>query len=177
MYQQELLRQLCAHMEWADATVWSAILGVDEAREDQRLRDKLHHLHETQQAYLGMWTGQPPRSAERADSLAAVHEWAKTFYAGAQSFVDATGAQALAEPVSGAFVERMQQYLGPPQGTVTLGDTVMQVVSHTTHHRGQVMTRLRELGGTPPLVDYVIWLWTGTPAAAWDALPRQESAP
>ena len=177
MYQQELLRQLCAHMEWADARVWSAILGVEEACQDQRLRDRLHHLHETQQAYLGMWTGQPPRSAESADSLAAVYEWAQTFYAASRSFVDVTGAPALAEPVSGVFVERMRQYLGPPQGTVTLGDTVMQVVTHTTHHRGQVMTRLRELGGTPPLVDYVIWLWTGTPAAAWDALPRQEPAP
>lgn len=172
MYDPDLLRQLCAHMEWADAKVWSAMLAADEARDDRRLRDKLRHLHETQQAYLGMWTGRPPRSAEGADSFAAIYEWAQAFYAPARSFVGTTDAEALAEPVSGAFVERMQQYLGPPQGTVTLGGTVLQVVSHTTHHRGQVMTRLRELGGTPPLVDYVIWLWTGSPAAAWDAVPR-----
>ncbi|MCY4661326.1 MAG: hypothetical protein OXF93_16190 [Acidobacteria bacterium] len=165
----ELIRQLCAHMEWADARVWSAILEVDEARDDPRLRDKLRHLHETQQAYLSLWTGQPLRSADSADFLAAVYEWARTFYAPARSFLGATGAQALAEPVSAAFGERMQRYLGPPRGTVALGDTAMQVVTHTTHHRGQVMTRLRELGGTPPLVDYVIWLWTGTPAPDWDA--------
>ncbi len=168
----ELIRQLCAHMEWADARVWSAILEVDEARDDQRLRDRLRHLHETQQAYLSMWTGQAAGSAEGPDSLATVCEWAQPFYAAARAFVDATDAPSLAEPVSGAFVERMRQFLGPQRGPVTLGDTVMQVVTHTTHHRGQVMTRLRELGGTPPLVDYVIWLWTGTPAAAWGAVPR-----
>lgn len=172
MYDPELLRRLGAHMEWADARVWSAILAVDEARDDPRLRDRLRHLHETQQQYLTLWTGRPPRSAESADSLAAVYEWAQPFYAAARSFLDATGAEAMAETVSGVFAERMQHYLGPPQGTVTLGDTVLQVVSHTTHHRGQVMTRLREIGGEPPLVDYVIWLWTGSPAAAWDAVPR-----
>ncbi|MCY4024828.1 MAG: damage-inducible protein DinB [Acidobacteria bacterium] len=175
MDHQELLRQLCAHMEWADAKVWSAILAAEEARDDARLRDKLRHLHETQQQYLGMWTGRPPRSAESADSLAAVHEWAQPFYAAARSFVDATGAEAMAGTVSGVFAERMQHYLGPPQGTVTLADTVVQVVTHTTHHRGQVMTRLREIGGEPPLVDYVIWLWSGKPAAAWNGPSRGAS--
>ena len=168
----ELIRQLCAHMEWADAKVWSAILEVDEARDDQRLLDKLRHLHETQQEYLSLWTGEPPQRAEDSATLATVCEWAQPFYAAARTFVDATDAPSLSEPVSGAFVERMRQFLGPQRGPVTLGDTVMQVVTHTTHHRGQVMARLRELGGTPPLVDYVIWLWTGTPAPAWGAVPR-----
>lgn len=172
MYDPELLGRLGAHMEWADAKVWSAILAAEAARDDQRLRDRLRHLHETQHAYLGMWTGRPPRGAEDDASLAAVHEWAQTFYLPARGFLDATDAEAMAETVSGAFAERMQQYLGPPRGTVTLGDTVLQVVSHTTHHRGQIMTRLREIGGEPPLVDYVIWLWTGTPVAEWGAAPR-----
>ncbi|MCY3843195.1 MAG: DinB family protein [Acidobacteria bacterium] len=175
MYDLELLRQLGAHMEWADAKVWSAILAVDEARDDARLRDKLRHLHETQQQYLTMWTGRPPRSAQDDASLATVYEWAQPFYAAARSFLDATDAEAMAETVSGTFAERMQQYLGPPQGTVTLGDTVLQVVTHTTHHRGQVMTRLRDIGGEPPLVDYVIWLWSGKPAAAWNGPSRGTS--
>ena len=37
------------------------------------------------------------------------------------------------------------------------------------------MTRLRELGGAPPLGDYVIWVWWGSPAAAWDGPPEQAS--
>lgn len=171
MYDPELLRRLGAHMEWGDAKVWSAVLAVDEARDDQRLRDKLRHLHETQQQYLSLWTGQPPRSLEEGASLAAVFAWAQTFYPAAQGFLDASDAAAMAGTASGVFGERMRQYLGAPQGAVTLGDTVLQVVTHTTHHRGQVMTRLREIGGEPPLVDYVIWLWTGMPAAAWDAVP------
>ena len=153
MYTPELLRQLCAHMEWADAKLWSEVLKADEAHDDERLRDKLLHLHETQQAFLSLWTGQSPARPEQAGSLVAVYEGARRFYAPARRFLEATDARALAEPVSDAFGDRMRQRFGPPSGAVTLGVTVYQVVAHTTHHRGQVMTRLRELGGTPPLVS------------------------
>ena len=57
----------------------------------------------------------------------------------------------------------------------TLGVTALHVAAHTTHHRGQVMTRLRELGGAPPLVDYVIRVWSGSPAAGWSRSPGQPS--
>jgi uncharacterized damage-inducible protein DinB len=36
-------------------------------------------------------------------------------------------------------------------------DHVLQAVLHSQHHRGQVSTRLRALGGAPPTVDYIIW--------------------
>ena len=77
--------------------------------------------------------------------------------------------------MSDAFGDRMRQHFGDASGSVTLGVTALHVAAHTTHHRGQVMTRLRELGGAPPLVDYVIWVWWGSPAAAWDRPPGQPS--
>ena len=175
MYTPELLRVLYAHMEWADAKVWSEVLRTADARDDPWLRDKLFHMHDTQQAFLSLWTGQPRSAAKDLDPLAAVHEWARPYYATARGFLESVGARALAEPVSDAFGERMKQRFGPPGGDVTLGVTVLQVVAHTTHHRGQVMTRLRELGGTPPLVDYVIWVWSGSPAAEWDP-PAERSS-
>ena len=35
------------------------------------------------------------------------------------------------------------------------------------YHRGQNATRLRELGGEPPLTDFVAWLWKGRPDGKW----------
>ena len=49
------------------------------------------------------------------------------------------------------------------------GETMLQVVSHGTHHRGQISTRLRELGVEPPLVDFIAWCWFGKPEADWPA--------
>lgn len=57
-------------------------------------------------------------------------------------------------------------------GPVTLGESVLQVALHSTHHRGQAATRLRELGGEPQLVDFVAWLWQGKPAPKWPRTAR-----
>src|SRR5690242_18875031 len=34
---------------------------------------------------------------------------------------------------------------------------LVQTVLHSQHHRGQIATRLRDLGGAPPTVDYILW--------------------
>jgi uncharacterized damage-inducible protein DinB len=36
-------------------------------------------------------------------------------------------------------------------------DHLLQTVLHSQHHRGQISTRLRALGGAPPTFDYIIW--------------------
>ena len=51
MFPPELLRELYAHMEWADAIVWSQILNTESAYDDRQRREKLFHIHDTQQAF------------------------------------------------------------------------------------------------------------------------------
>ena len=41
----------------------------------------------------------------------------------------------------------------------------MQCVMHSQYHRGQNATRLRELGGSPPITDYILWLYKSKPPA------------
>ena len=38
---------------------------------------------------------------------------------------------------------------------------------HSHYHRGQNATRFRELGGEPPMTDFIVWLRDGQPAARW----------
>lgn len=45
---------------------------------------------------------------------------------------------------------------------------LMQAAMHSHYHRAQNATRLRELGGAPPLTDFIIWLRSGQPAAKWE---------
>jgi len=59
---------------------------------------------------------------------------------------------------------------GAPVADVTdprFGETLMPVASHSTHHRGQVCARIRELGSEPPLTDFIAWIWSSRPAASW----------
>jgi uncharacterized damage-inducible protein DinB len=66
-------------------------------------------------------------------------------------------------------LERYQQRMGRSFEAPTLAETMLQVASHSTYHRGQVNARLREISGEPPLVDYIAWIWFGRPAPDWTA--------
>jgi uncharacterized damage-inducible protein DinB len=44
---------------------------------------------------------------------------------------------------------------------------VLQVVLHSTYHRAQVATRVREFGATPELTDFVAWVWMNRPEPKW----------
>jgi uncharacterized damage-inducible protein DinB len=67
--------------------------------------------------------------------------------------------------------ERVQTVLIPwfsdPPLSVTVAEALMQAVMHSHWHRGQNATRFRELGGEPPTIDLIVWIWKGRPAAAW----------
>jgi uncharacterized damage-inducible protein DinB len=164
----DVLGDLYAHMEWADASVWEAVLACEAAPADTRMRDWLYHLHLVQRAFLRTWLGEPRDAPyptfEDAPSLA---RWGRDYYAQGTAFLQAAGAQALAAPLSIPWAAMVEQRIGRPPAEASLADTALQVAMHSTYHRGQINARLRELGGEPPLVDYIAWVWLGKPGARW----------
>ena len=165
----DLLGDLYAHMEWADSQVWRAALACPAAQANTRLRDRLFHIHLTQRAFLQVWTRQPRERFHtlKFETLDALHGWTRPYYGQIVQFLGNLDATTLSEPVPvpGAtmFAEQLKREASP----TTLGETLFQVTSHSTYHRGQVNTTLRELGAEPPLVDYIAWLWLGRPAPGW----------
>lgn len=168
----DTLRELMRHMEWADASVWRALLAHPPALHDERLRQLLYHLHGVQRAFLALWTGKP---LDPAASVAAVGDLAarepdvRAYYQELHPAVAALDEAALRRPVVMPGLERYEQQMGRRFEAPTLAETILQVASHSTHHRGQVNARLREIGGEPPLVDYIAWIWFGRPAPEWTA--------
>jgi len=47
-----------------------------------------------------------------------------------------------------------------PDLSGTVAEILMQVVLHSQNHRGQCLTRLRELTGAAPALDFIVWLKT-----------------
>jgi uncharacterized damage-inducible protein DinB len=45
-----------------------------------------------------------------------------------------------------------------PGARPTLAEALMQVVMHSQNHRGQCLSRLRELGAAPPTLDFIRWV-------------------
>jgi uncharacterized damage-inducible protein DinB len=168
---EDAARVLLGHMEWADALIWNAVLAFPGAVADPVMKGRLYHVHVTQHAFLQLWRGSA-REIPPSDSLdiPAMAGWARAFYtetsANAAWFSDAV----LSGKAPETLVARAAERLGPGTGSITLGDTLLQVVTHTTYHRGQINTRLRELGCEPPLTEYFVWIWRGKPSAEWKRL-------
>jgi uncharacterized damage-inducible protein DinB len=166
-----LVADLFGHMEWADAAVWRVVLGADSqaVAGDALLRGYLVHLHSVQQAFLAAWSGQPPafRDAGSFAGLNDAYAWARPYYSRAHAFIAALDDGALEQPAVMPWASYIEQQLGRPIAATTLGETMMQVASHSTYHRGQMTARLRALGVAPPLVDYIAWLWDSRPRADW----------
>lgn len=156
-------------MEWADALVWKAVRAIGDGEPDGQLRERLLHIHVVQWAFLNVWTGRPmnfPEAGEFA-ALADLEAWARPCYAVARGHLEPLDAVKLSGEAELPWAAGLTKRFGREPAAVTLGETAFQVTSHSTYHRGQVNTRLRELGVDPPLVDYIVWLWLGRPAAEW----------
>jgi uncharacterized damage-inducible protein DinB len=169
MYSRVLLRDLLWHMEWADARVWAAVPAV----RDDRLHQLLVHVHTVQRAFLTIWTRGDVNAvftaAQQLSNPADAASWARSYYPEAHAFLDSVTADHFNDLIQMPWAAEITGVLGRPPHPTTLAETVFQVTSHSTYHRGQVNVRLRELGVEPPLVDYIAWLWSGRPAAEWRA--------
>jgi uncharacterized damage-inducible protein DinB len=156
-------------MEWADALVWKAVRAVGDGEPDGQLRERLLHIHVVQRAFLNIWTGKPMTfpEADEFPALRDLERWARPYYPEAGQHLETLSAAELSGPVELPWAAGLTRRFGRDPDTVTLAETALQVTSHSTYHRGQVNTRLRELGVEPPLVDYIAWLWLGRPAAQW----------
>lgn len=164
-----MLSDLLRHAEWADAAVWRCVLERDDLVSDEKVRFWLHHVHIVQHAYPRVWTGRPLDMPELADfdDTASILRWGREGHAGLQGFLDGTSDERLDEVLELPWAEELREAFGRPPEPVTVRQTATQVALHSLHHRAQIAARVRELGGEPPMIDFIAWLWLGRPGPEW----------
>lgn len=152
--------QLYAYDRWANAEVLGACGTLTEDQLNQPLTSSyssvlgtLRHILWGEWRWLGRWLrsslpGPDPR--EVRDFQALRERWAS--FEHAQSAFLST----LRDPDLGQVVS----YENPPGTTwsYTLGHMLQHVVNHSTYHRGQVTTLLRQLGAEPRATDFLVFL-------------------
>jgi uncharacterized damage-inducible protein DinB len=166
----DLIRGLFRHMEWADALVFGAVLGSERARTDRVVRDRLHHAHLVQRAFLHVWKGLSFEVGEgEALDLVGLARWARAYHEAVAPHLDALDPESLDRIVVLPWAERLTARVGRAPAPVTEGEMLLQVAAHSTYHRGQANARLRQIGAEPPLCDFIAWVWYGKPRADWPA--------
>src|SRR5436305_10622937 len=155
------LRDLLAHSEWANAVFFHA-WGKSPACEHEELRRRVGHVVGVQDGFRavlrGETPGQPPDGPP--PDYAALKARAEASHAGLRELADKLDLVSLNRTV------RIPWFPDPPC-VIRVDEALIQVAMHTQHHRGQLMTRLKDFGGEPKNVDWIIWLWKGRPQARW----------
>jgi uncharacterized damage-inducible protein DinB len=168
MSYRDTVADLYRHQAWADAAMWSAVMASPAAMTDEAIQDRLVHIHLVQRVYLQGWQGREFDPAIPAFTDAASRlRWGHEYHQAAAPFVEGLGADRLDEAFPLPWAGIIEQSLGRPPGPVTLVETLLQVPLHSTYHRGQIATRMRELGGEPAATDFILWAFHAKPAAQW----------
>ena len=154
-----LLHDLLYHQLWADVEHWHAIGAHPAARDDKSLHDRLHHIHQVQSFFAWIVGGGERPTATTPDqypSFDTLESYARESHAVIRQLCSSISDASLGESITVPWFKE-------PPLTLTRSEALVQMATHSHYHRGQNATRLRELGGTPPLTDLIVWYWKGRP--------------
>lgn len=160
----EEIRDLFSYTEWANARIVETLRGLSEEQLTRTIessfptiRDTLAHVVMAEWVWLRRWKGESPTAwpawAENAtldtlvESLHAVEEERRELLA------------SLAEDDLRRGVE-YRSLKGDPF-TTRLDHQMQHLVNHSTYHRGQLTTMIRQVGVKPPATDLIVWFRNG----------------
>jgi uncharacterized damage-inducible protein DinB len=156
----DMLRDLVEHKAWASAALLTAIRNSATAADDQGLRTLLHHIILANRFWLFSCLGLPfaiDTESRVPGSLAGVADVFRTTHASESEWMSGISESDLGTRLEGSLI---------PGGSCSVAQAYMQVCLHSQGHRSQCATRLRSLGGQPPVTDFIVWV-TDRPPAQW----------
>ena len=157
------IRLLWDYTRWADARAFEAVskLAPEQYLKDlgsshKSVRDTMVHLVSAQWIWYSRWKGTSPKAmwasadfptvATLREKWAALHQEIEALVGGQTN--DSLARDVVYQNIKG---ETMKY----PQGALLL-----HMINHSTYHRGQVTTLLRQLGAQPIPTDLAMFLAT-----------------
>ncbi len=147
-----------------------SVLRLPSANNDSRMKKLLYHISSVQRAFFYVRTKQPLVFPKETDfpELLDIAKWGYECYTQNNEYLNSLNENELKNIIEIPWAKRLEKIIGQKPEQATLAETMLQVTTHTAYHRGQVNSRLREIGGEPPMVDFIAWVWLGKPKAVWD---------
>lgn len=151
----EQLLDLARHQAWADAAHWTTLREHAALLEDAEIRTRLNHMVGAAKMLTTLARGEKPdfSGKKEIDSMDELEAAMRTANAD------------LAAALASAGLDKMIALPRGPKGPfeAPAGVLLLQALTHSQHHRGQNASRMRQLGVTPPMTDYIAWYALGRP--------------
>ena len=154
-------QRLYAYTDWANDRILSAAAALTTEQLTREIvssfssiRDTLVHIAFAEWLWLGRWKGRNPTSEPEWTRDATIQTLLDRFLTTAEerrAFLDAQTDHSL------GAVLHYTSMKGDPFAH-PLGELLTHCANHSTYHRGQLVTMLRQAGATPPNTDYTQFL-------------------
>jgi uncharacterized damage-inducible protein DinB len=156
----ETIKLLYDYTKWADGRMFEAVskLTPEQWTKDlgsslKSTRDTVVHLVSAQWIWISRWKGETPKgmwAAAEFPSQASVREKWEPLARDLAAFVGDQTEESVAKPLT-------YKNLKGESLTYPLGHLMLHAVNHSTYHRGQVTTLIRQLGAQPLSSDLVVY--------------------
>ena len=156
----ETIKLLYDYTKWADTRMFEAVTKLapeawtkDLGSSLKSARDTVVHLVSAQWIWVSRWKGQSPPgmfAAAEFPTQASIRDRWEPLAAELGAFVRAQTEESVAKPLT-------YKNLKGESFTYPLGQLMLHAVNHSTYHRGQVTTLIRQLGGQPLSSDLVVY--------------------
>lgn len=159
-------------MTWADSKLWYSVLSIEHVEIDDKIRELFYHIHVVQQVYYQMWLGKEisfPDLPEFHD-LHQILRWGKDYSTKIANLVSEMDSPKLNSILPSPWKDKIEKVIGREPEDATVGQSVIQVATHSCYHRAQINSRIRDLGGEPAKIDFITWIWLGKPQPEWDKI-------
>jgi uncharacterized damage-inducible protein DinB len=156
-----MLQDLIHHKGYANAALVRAIRQHPPAAQDPELRQLLHHIILANRFWLSLSRGlsfaveEESRIPETLEAITALY---RQTHQQELAWLAQIGEPELGRTLETTFL---------PGHRLSVAQAWLQVCMHSHGHRAQCAARLRLLGGTPPGMDFVLWL-KERPAPDWE---------
>jgi len=151
-------RDLLLYMLWADRQMLKSVRPVDAEHLTRDAGVSFHsllgtmaHMLGAQKLWLSRFLGHPDSfvlgPGDFPDLLSWIKAWEETA-SGVEAFLAGVADEQLAAPLSWTSLEGVAH-------TRPLWQPILQLVNHTTYHRGQVVSLLRQMGYPAESTDLI----------------------
>jgi uncharacterized damage-inducible protein DinB len=141
---------------WANRIIFDAVAQLPEAQYLRDLKSSYGGIHGTlahivwaEQLWLHRWLGKPNPAAD-FKSLAEVRSRWEAVEAERGAFLFGFGEQRLEET-------RLVKPSSGGEYVHTYRQMFRHFINHSSYHRGQIVTMLRQLGSKPPSTDLILY--------------------
>lgn len=154
------IQELYEYNRWANGRILDAAsrLTADQFTKDLRssygsIRDTVTHIMSAEWIWLRRWKGVSPKAMLASSDFPSIlllrTRWAEVEQEQTE-FVSSVTEELLRTMIS--YINTKGE-----RWTYTLRHMMQHVVNHSTYHRGQVITLLRQLGAEPVATDFLLF--------------------